>query len=97
MAVCAWSSDAILPDQCRSASSATDWHSKSQYFWRFQMHVYDSDLGHGAMDDSSETIPNEPPSLKTTKWLAAEADSHDFVLHVGDIAYAEGYSTTVRL
>ena len=53
------------------------------------------DLGHGPMDDTQEYFPGEPPSLTTTKRLIGELDKHDFVMHVGDIAYAEGYSTTV--
>ncbi len=47
------------------------------------------------MDDSQEILHDEPPSLVTTKRLVADADNHNFVLHIGDISYAEGFAGTV--
>lgn len=47
------------------------------------------------MDDSSELIHTEPPSLSTTKRLVADAGDYDFVMHIGDISYAEGFASTV--
>lgn len=56
-----------------------------------------ADLGHAVTDDTQEYFAGEPPSIATTKRLIEELDKHDFVMHVGDIAYAEGYSTTVSV
>ncbi len=47
------------------------------------------------MDDTQEIIHDEPPSLLTTKRLVADADDYDFVMHIGDISYAEGFAGTV--
>ena len=47
------------------------------------------------MDNSSEVIHTEPPSLNTTKRLIADAGDYDFVMHIGDISYAEGFASTV--
>ena len=47
------------------------------------------------MDDSREVLGAEPPSVNTTNRLIAEIDNHDFVMHIGDISYAEGFSTSV--
>ena len=47
------------------------------------------------MDDSREVLNDEPPSLVTTKLLVADADGYDFVMHIGDISYAEGFAGTV--
>lgn len=55
-----------------------------------------TDLGHGQLDVTNEIEDFEVASYETTMKLAAEVDSHDFVMHVGDIAYAEGFSTSVR-
>ena len=52
-------------------------------------------MGHSVMDDTMEVLHDEPPSLNTTKRLIAEAGNYNFVMHIGDIAYAEGFSTTV--
>ncbi len=52
-------------------------------------------MGHGSMDDSQEIHDNEPPSLLTTKQLVANAEDYDFVMHVGDISYAEGFGGSV--
>lgn len=49
------------------------------------------------MDDTREIKNDQPASLNTTARLTAEADEHDFVMHVGDIAYAEGFSTSVSV
>jgi hypothetical protein len=54
-----------------------------------------TDLGHGQMDDTKEVINAEPPSLNTTRNMAAIADDYDFVMHIGDISYAEGFASTV--
>ena len=55
------------------------------------------DLGHAQMDDTKEIKDDQPASLNTTKRLIAEVDAHDFVLHVGDLAYAEGFATSVSV
>lgn len=52
------------------------------------------DLGHGQMDDSSEVLHSEPPSLITTKRMAEDTNDYNFVMHIGDIAYAEGFAST---
>ena len=53
-------------------------------------------MGHAVMDDTRQMLlHDEPPSLNTTNRLIAELDKHDFVMHIGDIAYAEGFATTV--
>ena len=39
----------------------------------------------------------EQPSLQTTKHLVSEMDSHDLLLHVGDLSYADGYEPIVGL
>ena len=49
------------------------------------------------MDDSSEVLHSEPPSLITTKRMAEDTNDYNFVMHIGDIAYAEGFASTVRL
>ena len=48
------------------------------------------------MDDNDEILDNEPSSLITTKRLVADAEDYDFVMHVGDTSYAEGFSGSVR-
>ena len=47
------------------------------------------------LDDTRHMLPIDFPSLNTTKRLIAELDKHDFVMHIGDIAYAEGFGATV--
>lgn len=53
------------------------------------------DLGHGSMDENEEIHDIEPPSLVTTKHLAADVENYDLVLHVGDLSYAEGFGGSV--
>lgn len=47
------------------------------------------------MDDTREVIREEPPSLNTTARMSAIVDDYDFVMHIGDICYAEGFGSTV--
>lgn len=47
------------------------------------------------MDDTNEVINTEPPSLNTTKRLIPDASDYHFVMHIGDISYAEGFGSTV--
>eukprot|EP00698_Gefionella_okellyi_P002402 TRINITY_DN1225_c0_g2_i3.p1 TRINITY_DN1225_c0_g2~~TRINITY_DN1225_c0_g2_i3.p1 ORF type:complete len:353 (-),score=59.68 TRINITY_DN1225_c0_g2_i3:924-1982(-) len=49
------------------------------------------DLGKGLQDNSIQMFP-EQASLNTTAAVAAQVDSTDLILHIGDIAYAEGYA-----
>ena len=52
-------------------------------------------MGHGAFDDTRQVLKLEQPSIETTKHLVGEMDSHDLLLHVGDLAYADGYEPIV--
>jgi hypothetical protein len=54
-----------------------------------------ADMGHGAFDDTCQVLKMEQPSLDTTKHLVSEIDSHDLLLHVGDLSYADGYEPIV--
>lgn len=54
------------------------------------------DLGHGETDGSME-IKEEMPSLATTRKLLELENDARFFLHIGDISYADGYSSQVRL
>lgn len=53
------------------------------------------DMGHGQLDDTREVQRYEQPSLNTTKNLIKEMDTHDFIIDVGDISYADGYEPIV--
>ena len=59
--------------------------------------VSPADMGHGAFDDTSQVLKMEQPSIETTKHLISEMDSHDLLLHVGDLAYADGYEPIVSV
>lgn len=50
------------------------------------------DMGKGE-EDGSEEHWEERPSLNTTRNVLALVDETDLVLHIGDIAYAVGYSS----
>lgn len=52
-------------------------------------------MGHGAFDDTRQVLKLEQPSIETTKHLISEMDSHDLLLHVGDLSYADGYEPIV--
>ncbi len=45
------------------------------------------------MDTSIENKKNQEPSLNTTRRLLQ--DKGDFIMHVGDLSYAEGYGASV--
>lgn len=47
------------------------------------------------MDGNQEVLFEEAASLLTTKRLVADAEGYDFVMHIGDISYAEGFAGTV--
>ena len=69
-----------------------------QSCWQFTvayiiMHI--SDMGHGEFDDTRQVLKLEQPSLNTTKNLIKEMDSHDLIIDVGDISYADGYEPIV--
>jgi len=53
------------------------------------------DMGHGELDDTKQVLKLEPPALDTTRNLIREMDQHDFVFHVGDLSYADGYEAIV--
>lgn len=54
-------------------------------------------MGHGAFDDTRQVLKLEQPSLITTQHLISEMGSHDLLLHVGDLSYADGYEPIVCL
>ena len=53
------------------------------------------DMGHGAFDDTRQVLKLEQPSLETTWHLVSEMRSHDLLLHVGDLSYADSYEPIV--
>ena len=53
------------------------------------------DMGVAELDDSRQIISPEQPAINTTRLLNDYRDETDVVLHIGDIAYAEGYAATV--
>lgn len=52
-------------------------------------------MGHGAFDDTRQVLKLEQPSIVTTGHLVSEMSSHDLLLHVGDLSYADGYEPIV--
>ena len=52
-------------------------------------------MGHGAFDDTRQVLKLEQPAIETTKHLISEMGSHDLLLHVGDLSYADGYEPIV--
>ncbi len=52
-------------------------------------------MGHGEYDDTRQVLKLEQPSLNTTRHLISEMSSHDLLLHVGDLSYADGYEPIV--
>lgn len=50
------------------------------------------DMGHGEYDDTREVHKLEQPALNTTRLIGKELNHTDFVLHVGDISYADGFA-----
>ena len=54
-------------------------------------------MGHGEFDDTRQVRKLEQPSLNTTRNLVKEMDSHDLIIDVGDISYADGYEPIVSL
>ena len=53
------------------------------------------DMGCAELDDSY-MVQTEKASLNTTKRIMEQLDKTDFVLQIGDISYALGYSSIVR-
>ena len=75
-------------------------HQVSQWFCGSSPHAsHDyllvADMGHGAFDDTQQVLKLEQPSIETTKHLVSEMGSHDLLLHVGDLSYADGYEPIV--
>ena len=55
-----------------------------------------SDMGNGQPDDSQQaTSKQQQPALNTTQLLNKYLSDTDLVLHIGDISYANGYSSVV--
>ena len=52
------------------------------------------DMGCGEVDDSL-MMETEIPSINTTNHILDQIDDVDFVMHIGDISYAQGYSSVV--
>ena len=52
-------------------------------------------MGHGEYDDTREVHKLEQPALNTTRLIGKELNHTDFVLHVGDISYADGFAPQV--
>ena len=56
------------------------------------------DMGCGEEDGSFFLVEDiQPDSFNTTKMIEKQLDKIDFVLHIGDISYARGFSAVVRL
>ena len=54
-------------------------------------------MGCGEVDDSLFLIEDiQPNSLTTTNILQKQLENISFVLHIGDISYARGFSAVVR-
>ena len=54
-------------------------------------------MGHGEFDDTRQVLHHEQASINTTKNLIKEMDTHDLILDVGDISYADGYESVVSI
>ena len=55
-------------------------------------------MGCGEEDGSFFLVEDiQPDSFNTTKMIEKQLDKIDFVLHIGDISYARGFSAVVRL
>ena len=52
-------------------------------------------MGCGEPDDSYQ-METEQPSMNTTNRIQEQLDDIDFVMHIGDMSYALGYSSVVR-
>ena len=53
-------------------------------------------MGCGEEDDSFFLVEDiQPDSFNTTKMIEEQLDDIDFVLHIGDISYARGFSSVV--
>ena len=53
-------------------------------------------MGSGQVDDSVQaTSSQQQPALNTTRLLNKYLQDTDLVLHIGDISYANGYSSVV--
>ena len=53
-----------------------------------------ADMGCGEVDESYQMY-SEQPSINTTNHILEQLDEIDFVMHIGDISYAIGYSSVV--
>jgi hypothetical protein len=60
----------------------------------FGLQVTDVDLGKAQPDNSLEQFPvwEETPAINTTRNVLSYIEETDLILHIGDIAYAVGYS-----
>lgn len=53
-------------------------------------------MGCGEEDGSFFLVEDiQPDSFNTTKMIEKQLDKIDFVLHIGDISYARGFSAVV--
>ena len=55
------------------------------------------DMGMGQADGSLQPIYEEYPSLNTTRLVMKEVNNTDFILHIGDISYADGLAGEVSV
>ena len=54
------------------------------------------DMGCGEEDGSFFLVEDiQPDSFNTTRMIEEQIDDIDFVLHIGDISYARGFSAVV--
>ena len=58
-------------------------------------YTFTADMGCGEPDDSYQ-METEQPSMNTTNLIQEKLDDIDFVMHIGDMSYALGYSSVVR-
>jgi len=60
-------------------------HTHSLQIWDAGSQIYDS-----------YQMQTEQPSMNTTNRIQEQLDDIDFVMHIGDMSYALGYSSVVR-
>ncbi len=59
-------------------------------------HHTHTDMGCGQVDDTLFLVEDiQPHSFDTTDLILTMLDDIDFVLHIGDISYARGFSAVV--
>ena len=55
------------------------------------------DMGVGHLDDTMQVIRLQQASLNTTGTIQTQLNQTDVLLHIGDISYARGYASVVRI